>query len=161
KDLGSYPMQFGWGTGSSPALAGDRLFVQCDNEKKSFLVALDKKTGKEQWRVERSERSTWSTPFVWKNKKRTEIVACGSRRTISYGRATGKVLWEMGGLGGSASASPVADDERLYFGCGGPGGGMMGGGGGFGRPGGGGGRPDGGRGGMGGGGNSPLVAIKA
>ncbi|HKB37422.1 MAG TPA: PQQ-binding-like beta-propeller repeat protein [Gemmataceae bacterium] len=136
KDLGSYQMQFGWGTGSSPVLEGDRLFIQCDNEKKSFLVALDKKNGKELWRAERSERSTWSTPFVWKNKKRTEIVACGSRRAISYDPATGKVLWELGGMSGSASASPVADDERIYFGCG-MGGGMMGGG------------------------NSPLFAVKA
>src|SRR5262245_42035546 len=38
KDLGSYGMTMGWGTGSSPALEGDRLFVQCDNEEKSFLV---------------------------------------------------------------------------------------------------------------------------
>jgi len=37
KDLGSYPMMMGWGSGSSPALDGERLFVQCDNEKKSSL----------------------------------------------------------------------------------------------------------------------------
>src|SRR5205807_1017682 len=73
--------------------------------------------------------------------------------------ATGKVLWELGDMGGMAGATPVADDERLYVGCGGMGGGMMGGGG-FGRPGGGGGRPGGGGGGMMGG-NSPLFAIKA
>ena len=41
----------GWGTGSSPVLDGDRLFVLCDNEEKSFLVALDKKTGDELWRA--------------------------------------------------------------------------------------------------------------
>ncbi|VTU00001.1 Putative uncharacterized protein OS=Rhodopirellula baltica (strain SH1) GN=RB5272 PE=4 SV=1: PQQ_2 [Gemmataceae bacterium] len=64
KDLGSYPMQAGWGTASSPVLDGDRLVVQCDNEEKSFLVALDKKTGKELWRTDRAERSGWSTPFV-------------------------------------------------------------------------------------------------
>ena len=46
-DLGSHPMALGFGTGSSPALADGRLFIQCDNEEKSFLVALDTKTGKE------------------------------------------------------------------------------------------------------------------
>ena len=62
KDLGSYRMFGNWGTSSSPVLDGDRLFIQCDNEEKSFLVALDKKTGEQLWRVSRAERSTWSTP---------------------------------------------------------------------------------------------------
>src|SRR5262249_26337610 len=100
KDLGSFAMMTGWGTGSSPALDGERLFIQCDNEEKSFLVALDKKSGKELWRADRAEKSSWSTPFVWRNQKRTEVVACGSRRVRSYDPATGKVLWELGGLGG-------------------------------------------------------------
>ncbi len=123
------------GTGSSPVLEGDRLIIQCDNEEKSFLVALDKKTGKELWRTERSERSTWSTPLVWKNKERTEIVCMGSRRARSYDPETGKQLWELGGLNGQCQASPVADKDLLYLGTGGmpmfgPGGGPGGGGGG-------------------------------
>jgi outer membrane protein assembly factor BamB len=52
KDLGVYPMQLGWGTGSSPLLYGNRVFIQCDNDQKSFLVALDKKSGNELWRVD-------------------------------------------------------------------------------------------------------------
>jgi outer membrane protein assembly factor BamB len=129
KDLGAHKMMFGWGTGSSPALDGDRLFIQCDNEEKSFLIALDKKTGKELWRVDRTEKSGWSTPFVWKNQKRTEVVALG-RKVRSYDPATGKVLWELGdvtgsggrrgGFGGNTTnATPVADAERIYFGSGG------------------------------------------
>ena len=51
KDLGSYPMAMGWGTGSSPVLADNCLILQCDNEKASFLVALDKATGEEKWRA--------------------------------------------------------------------------------------------------------------
>ena len=47
KDLGSYPMMNGWGTGSSPVLDGDHLVIQCDNEKSSFIVSLDKKSGEE------------------------------------------------------------------------------------------------------------------
>src|SRR5437588_789618 len=59
KDLGAYRMQGNWGTSGSPALDGDRLFIQCDNQDRSFLVALDRKTGKELWRVTRPERTTW------------------------------------------------------------------------------------------------------
>jgi outer membrane protein assembly factor BamB len=121
KDLGSYSMQNGWGTGSSPVLDGDRLFVQCDNEEKSFLIALDKKTGKELWKKSRSDRSSWTTPLVWKNKVRTEIVCVGTRGVRSYDPATGDTLWELSlGGRGNASASPVGDEERVYVGNGGP-----------------------------------------
>jgi outer membrane protein assembly factor BamB len=120
KDLGSYKMMFGFGTGSSPALDGGRLFLQCDNEEKSFLVALDKKTGKELWRADRSEKSSWGTPFVWRTKGRTEVVACGGSGAKSYDPATGKMLWELSGLRGGFNATPVAGDEMLYLGAGGP-----------------------------------------
>lgn len=119
KDLGSYPMMAGWGTGSSPVLEGDRLFLQCDNEEKSFLVALDKKTGDEVWRQAREERSTWGTPFVWKNKQRTELVTAGARKIRSYDPASGKILWEVGNITGRCTASPVGDADTLFVGTGG------------------------------------------
>lgn len=134
KDLGSYPMMIGWGTGSSPLLVGDRLYIQCDNESKSFLVALDNKTGDEIWRDSRDEKSTWSTPYLWKNKERTELVTSGSQQIRSYDPATGKILWELTGSSsqtqsedtgmrrqgrGLCAASPVGDQDRIYVGYGG------------------------------------------
>jgi outer membrane protein assembly factor BamB len=115
-ELGTYRVMFGHGTASSPVLDAGRLFIQCDNEEKSFLVALDSATGKELWRAERSERTSWSTPLVWKNKLRTEIVCLSSPRVRSYDPATGKQLWELGGLGGQPKASPVAGPDMLYLG---------------------------------------------
>ena len=120
KDFGSYPTAMGFGTGSSPILEGDRLFVQCDNEKQSFLIALDKKTGKDLWRVDRAEKTSWSTPFVWHNKELTELVACGGQKVRSYDPSTGKQLWELGGFKGQFQASPVGDAEMLYVGCANP-----------------------------------------
>lgn len=150
KDLGSYPMAMGFGTGSSPALADGRLFIQCDNEQKSFLVALDGKTGAELWRVDRPERTSYSTPFIWKNQMRTEVVCLGNSHVRSYDPATGKQLWELGGMTGQAKASPAASAELLYVGSGGG----FGGGGGRGAPGG----PSGG---FGFNSNRPLFAVKA
>ena len=128
KDFGSFAMMAGWGTASSPVLDGDRLFIQCDNEEKSFLVALDKKTGKELWKADRREKSGWSTPYVWKSKGRTDLVAIGAQKIRGYDPASGKEVWSLDVGGGQCSASPVADAERLYVGVG------QGGRGSFGQP---------------------------
>ncbi|MGF1581055.1 MAG: PQQ-binding-like beta-propeller repeat protein [Gemmataceae bacterium] len=118
KDLGVYPMRAGWGTSSAPVLLGGLLYVQIDNEDESFLVALDKKTGKQRWRVSRDETSTWGSPVIWKNSKRTELVTGGNKKTRSYDPASGKLLWELGmGEGGGRSpnsATPAGD--VLYVG---------------------------------------------
>lgn len=170
-DLGVYPNQNGWGTASSPAYHQGKVFIQCDNEEKSFVSALDAKTGKELWRTGRQEKTNWSTPYIWKSKNRTELVTGGSQKLRSYDPETGKLLWELATGGGQANASPVGDAETLYFGTGMQGGGGRGGfgglpgggpgGGGPGAPGGGppGGGWPGGFGGFGGGGT--LYAVKA
>lgn len=113
KDLGSYPTQMDWGSASSPVIHGEWVYIQCDNDKSSFLVALDKTTGDEAWRAARSEKSNWCTPLVWKNTQRTELVVGGGGNMRSYDLATGKVLWEMA-ASGRCSASPVAVGDLLF-----------------------------------------------
>lgn len=121
KDLGHYPMQANWGTSSSPVVADGRVFVQCDNEEKSFLVALDAKSGSELWRVAREEKSGWSSPLVWRQAQRTDLVAIGSQKIIGYDPADGKIVWTLRAGGGQCAASPVADGDRLFVGTGVPG----------------------------------------
>lgn len=89
--------RFGWGTAASPVLHGGRLFLVNDNEDKSELLALDARTGKEAWRVNREEASNWVTPFVWENRQRTELVTCGSRAVRSYD-LEGRLLWSFEGM---------------------------------------------------------------
>lgn len=103
----------GWGTGASPALHKDRLYLVNDNEEKSYLAAVDVKSGEEIWRVDRDERSNWSTPFVWEHEKRTEIVTAGSRKIRSYDRE-GKLLWELGGASSITIPTPFARHGLLY-----------------------------------------------
>ncbi len=116
KDLGAYPMQGNWGTSSSPALYDDSLYLQIDNQEDSFLVALDSATGDEKWRLARDEKSNWSSPIIWKNNRRTELVTAGSNKIRSYDPASGKVLWELDAGGGRSSSSAAGDGERLYVG---------------------------------------------
>ena len=83
-----------YGGGASPALHDGRIYVVNDNEEESFIAAFDTRTGEELWRVARDERSNWSTPYVWQNELRTEIVTVGSRKVRSYG-VDGRLLWEL------------------------------------------------------------------
>jgi outer membrane protein assembly factor BamB len=119
KDLGVYPTFGSHGTGASPVLDGERLFLQCDNDQKSFLVALEAKTGKELWRAARDEPTGWSTPLVWKNKVRREVVCLGSKQLLSYDPDGGKVLWQLSGTNAQCFGSPVGDADLLFAGTGG------------------------------------------
>ena len=107
-------MRYGWGTAASPALHDGHLYLINDNEDDSYLLALDAKTGEEIWKVDRDEASNWSTPFVWKNSTRTEIVTLGSEAVRSYD-TTGTLLWELRGMSSITIATPYAEGDLLYF----------------------------------------------
>jgi outer membrane protein assembly factor BamB len=115
KDLGvQMKMRLAFGEGTAPLLFGDRLFVVFDHEGESFMVALDKRNGKELWRVSRNERSSWSTPLAVEHNGRTEIVVSATNRVRSYDPETGKVLWESGGLGANVIPVPVHQNGVVY-----------------------------------------------
>jgi outer membrane protein assembly factor BamB len=106
------------GTGGSPVLAGDQIIILSDNEKQPFIASHDKRTGKRLWRTDRHvgnhvRRTGWSTPFVWKNALRTEIVAVGPGIALSYD-LEGKELWRLSGMSSIAIPTPFAFDGWLY-----------------------------------------------
>jgi outer membrane protein assembly factor BamB len=113
QELPARKMQMGWGTGASPAAFGGKLFVVNDNEEESYLAALDGKTGREQWRQKRTEKSNWATPFVWQHADRTEIVTAGRGGVRSYG-LDGKLLWELKGMSVITIPTPFARNGLLY-----------------------------------------------
>jgi len=90
-----------------------------DNDEQSFIAAYNTKTGAEMWRVDRKEGSNWTSPFVWTNERRTEIVTAGSDRVRSYD-LDGKLLWELVGMSTFAVPSPFAANGLLYVNSGYP-----------------------------------------
>jgi len=117
--LEANPIYLEFGTGSSPALAGNLLVIVNDNEKQQFIAAFDKKTGKQVWRTNRmigpeGRRSAWVTPFVWRHALRTEIVAVGPGEVLSYD-LNGKELWRMSGMSGTPIPTPFAYQGLLYI----------------------------------------------
>jgi outer membrane protein assembly factor BamB len=115
KDLGAYPMDGDWGTSSSPAMHDGLVFIQVDNEEKSFLAALDAKSGDEQWRLARDEKSNWGSPTIWKNGQRTELVTSGNV-VRSYDPKNGKQFWELTVGGGRSCSSPAPYGDLLLVG---------------------------------------------
>ncbi len=95
-------------------LIGDRLVLLFDQEADSFIVALDKRTGKELWRSPRDERSSWSTPLGIEHAGRKQVVVTGTTKVRSYDPENGKVLWESAGLGANAIPVPVYQNGVVY-----------------------------------------------
>lgn len=118
EDLPFHKMRLGWGYGSSPMIAGDLVYIQNDNEDKSYVVALDLKTGKQVWRADRDEYSSWSTPFLWKTPQRTELITAASKKVRAYDPATGKLLWDLAGMSSIAVPTPFAVGDLLIVGSG-------------------------------------------
>ncbi len=112
-DISPKPTRLGWGTASSPVLHGDRLYYQFDNEEESYLLALNKSDGSLAWKTDRDEKSNWSTPFVWVNEHRTEIVTAATGAVRSYD-LDGKLLWSLKGMSSITIATPYMADGLLY-----------------------------------------------
>lgn len=106
----------GMGIGTSPVLAGDLVILQCDEDsgEKSFIVAVDKKTGKQVWKVSRKVQASWSTPVLIKTAQRTELVTNGNEWIISYDPATGHELWKCKGVESNAIHTPLVGHNMVY-----------------------------------------------
>ena len=112
-----------FGTASSPVVHGGRVFVQQDSEDGSQLTALDAKTGTDLWRTPRVYdgflKSSWSTPFVWAQQGRTEVVTTGHGMIRSYDAARGEELWRLTIPGITMpTPSPLVSNGVLYVGTG-------------------------------------------
>lgn len=107
---------FGMGPGTSPVLFENTVILQCDedNGEKSFIVALDKKTGKEVWKASRKVQASWSTPLIVRNAQRAELITSGNEFIISYDPKTGKELWRTKGHQSNAIATPVAGNGMVF-----------------------------------------------
>jgi outer membrane protein assembly factor BamB len=119
--LEANPIYLDFGTGGSAALHGNRIVIVSDNQKHQFIAAFDKTNGKMLWRTDRelkaqgiaNMRSGWTTPFVWTNKIRSEIVTIGPGVAVSYDME-GKELWRLSGITPTPAPSPFSYDDLLY-----------------------------------------------
>lgn len=104
----------GWGTSASPVLDGELVFVNASVESGS-LIALDRATGKEKWRVEGINES-WNTPVVITAESgRKELIVARQGAILAFDPPTGKELWSCRtDIGWYMVPSIVAADGIVY-----------------------------------------------
>ena len=113
KQLGRMQTRNGFGEGASPAVHADTLVVTWDHEGADFVVALDAASGKERWRTDRNEPTTWATPLVIAEGA-PQVVLPGTNQVVSYDLATGAERWRAGPLTANPIPSPVYADGIVY-----------------------------------------------
>ena len=104
-----------WGFASSPIIHDDRVIVQCDVQKGSFVAAFSLKDGGELWRTPREEVPTWGTPTVHVSPNRSQVICNGWKEIASYDVATGKRLWNMRGGGDIPVPTPVVAHDLIFI----------------------------------------------
>lgn len=92
---------------SSPIIHEGKVIVQCDQQKESFLLAADLKTGQTVWKTSRDELPSWGTPTVYPGKARAELITNGPNFIRGYDPASGAELWRLGGSSKITAPTPV------------------------------------------------------
>jgi outer membrane protein assembly factor BamB len=116
KALGRKRMRNQFGEGSTPALSGNTLVIVWDHlNGESFIVAVDKRNGKELWRVPRKEIDTWATPLVLEVNGHPQVIVPAMNRIRGYDLETGASLWDGHGLTMNPIPSPLYDDGLVYL----------------------------------------------
>lgn len=114
KDFGRLTMFMTFGEGAWTWLEDDTLLVVVDHEGDSFLVALDKLTGRERWRAPRLGNTNWSGPYVTTANGRKQVIVSATREVVGYDLETGKRLWWTRGLGQNTIPQPVAANGLVF-----------------------------------------------
>ena len=108
KDFGlKMQMRLQFGEGSGVVVDNGRVYVQFDHQGEGFVAALNAADGKELWRAPRKENSSWSTPLVVEHQGAKQLVVTADTKVKSYDVSTGKVIWEVAGLGTNPIPQPV------------------------------------------------------
>ncbi len=105
-----------WGHGSSPMLYRDLLILLCDHPSNAYLLALDKRTGQQRWKVEqKGERVSHSTPVAAPGPDGDELIVNSSARIEAYDPLTGALLWYAGSERQTPIPSAVFADGLIYL----------------------------------------------
>jgi outer membrane protein assembly factor BamB len=115
KDFGQQmKMRLQFGEGAAVILHDGKLITVFDHQEEGLLAVTDAATGKDIWRIPRNQGSSWSTPLVVEHGGRTQVVVTATPKAMAYDLETGKLIWEVSGLGLNPIPMPVQQGDIVY-----------------------------------------------
>src|SRR5215475_14026929 len=110
------PFRDEYGAGSSPILFDGKIIISQDHDIDSFLSAYDCGTGRQVWKIARPDAvRSYSTPCVWTNNGKPELLVAGALELTSYNPANGERLWWINGLARIVIPTPVTSGGMIYM----------------------------------------------
>ena len=114
RKFGQMTIAGNFGEGASPAIYKDKVIIQWDHQGKSFIVALDKNTGKDIWKVDREEGTSWATPLIVEVNGKVQVITSATKLIRSYDFETGELIWQCSGMTANVIPCPVTANGILY-----------------------------------------------
>lgn len=109
-----YDPDYQWEHGSSPIIYKNLVIIQADVQKNSYIAAYDIKSGKQVWKTDRDEVSSWGTPTVYEGKTRAELIVNGSKAIRGYEPLTGKELWRLSPNSEITTPTPFVAHDLIF-----------------------------------------------
>jgi outer membrane protein assembly factor BamB len=106
-----------FGHGASPILAGDTLLMNIDQDTGSYLLAVDKNSGRVRWRRERPfAQRGYATPVLFRGPDGVlQVIVAGSYRLSGYDVRSGEEIWWVRRLPWQVKPTPVVSGNEIYF----------------------------------------------
>lgn len=108
------PKRYQFGFGSSPIIYQDTVIVCSECEREGSLVAFNKNSGSEVWRVSRGRATSYSTPVVANVAGKQQMILSGANATVSYDPTNGKELWSVPGPWSVTCGTAVWSDDLVF-----------------------------------------------
>jgi outer membrane protein assembly factor BamB len=107
--------EYEWGFGNSPVIHEGLAILQCDLSHDSFIAAFSLEDGAKVWSTARDEIPSWSSPVIWRNSQRDEIVTNAAQYARGYDPKTGAELWRLAKKSEVTIPTPVCGKDLLFI----------------------------------------------
>lgn len=105
------------GFASSPIIVGDSIVLQVAHSGPSYLLALDKKTGENRWKVEHPSQTGWSTPLAVQHQGQSLIIVSTAGSVRAVDASSGELIWTVDNVQGNSTPSPTIAGDRVIIGA--------------------------------------------
>lgn len=113
EDYGKFRNEFG--LSASPVQTGQSVIILVDDEGPSYLIALDKQTGKTLWKTDRESRVSWSSPALVSVEGMPQVVVSSAGSVDGYDPENGKRLWTYDEVGGNTATTPIGYADGRFL----------------------------------------------